>query len=271
MRLLTVLPFLTFLTFLPLLSSFGPLLPSRLPPSSLPSSSHLHATIKTLSKPPRLPVWPVFPGIILNAIDLVNKDLAATAEDKLFGGRVAPMQFPDTTTSPFILLVHHRHRLNKYNPFNILSKLILPEGFPAHPHRGFETVTMCMKGGMEHRDSYGLKQSYGADTDTPTQWLSAGEGLLHEEMWSKSKDQELYQLWINLPRELQMSKPVISLVNNNQCPTETTATTAGGVATVTTVPRPPENAGASVLIRHVSLSGSKATVTLPIATDHATM
>ena len=67
------------------------------------------------------------------------------------------------------------------------------QGFPAHPHRGFETVTMTLKGGLRHRDSFGMKQEYG---DGDVQWLTAGRGMLHEEMWTSDEggNAELYQV-----------------------------------------------------------------------------
>lgn len=104
---------------------------------------------------------------------------------------------------PFVLLVHHRHRFSAWDPVRLIFRLLLPEGFPAHvragaryprldltrpparipalpqPHRGFETVTMTMHGGLVHRDSLGVKQKYG---DGDVQWLTAGRGVLHEEM-----------------------------------------------------------------------------------------
>ena len=91
-----------------------------------------------------------------------------------FGGRVAPIQFDPREADPFILLVHHRHA---FRPLDFLRPLfsaaIMPEGFPAHPHRGFETVTYVLPGraGMVHRDSEGCRMRYG---DGAVQWMTAG-------------------------------------------------------------------------------------------------
>src|SRR5882724_5434706 len=81
------------------------------------------------------------------------------------------------------------------------------KGAPWHPHRGFETVTYMIDGAMEHTDSIG---SGGVITDGATQWMTAGAGILHNEM----PTQELVtkgglfhgvQLWVNLPRSLKFA------------------------------------------------------------------
>ena len=133
---------------------------------------------------PRLPVWPAWQGIVLLALSLspATRPLADKLEAQ-FGGRVCPMQFDPVECDPFVLLVHHRHSFRPFDPFRpLFSALILPEGFPAHPHRGFETVTYVLPGkaGLVHRDSLGCKMSYG---DGACQWMTAGAGMLHEEMW----------------------------------------------------------------------------------------
>merc|ERR1719389_1516611 len=98
----------------------------------------------------------------------------------------------------------------------------MPEGFPAHPHRGFETVTYVLRGGLVHRDSMGVKKAYGAPADSDgsgsdgaVQWMTAGRGMLHEEMWRTSSgtaDAELYQLWVNLPPHAKMAPPRVQLL-----------------------------------------------------------
>lgn len=134
------------------------------------------------------------------------------------------MQLEDC--DPFILLVHHRHA---FRPLDFLrplfAKVIMPEGFPAHPHRGFETVTYVLPGraGLVHRDSEGCKMRYG---DGSVQWMTAGRGVLHEEMWDTAAgvDAELYQLWVNLPPHDKMIPPRVQLL--------TPAEPEGGVAEV---------------------------------------
>jgi len=79
------------------------------------------------------------------------------------------------------------------------------EGFPPHPHRGFETVTYMIAGRMRHKDSRGNQGDLGPGS---IQWMTAGRGLVHEEM--PQQEQGLmwgYQLWINLPGKDKMSEP----------------------------------------------------------------
>src|SRR5919198_6325938 len=106
--------------------------------------------------------------------------------------------------------------LSLADPFLLLDQMGAVEygpgeakGAPWHPHRGFETVTYMIDGAFEHTDSIG---GGGLITDGSTQWMTAGAGILHNEM----PPQELVtkgglfhgvQLWVNLPRELKMVTP----------------------------------------------------------------
>jgi redox-sensitive bicupin YhaK (pirin superfamily) len=78
-------------------------------------------------------------------------------------------------------------------------------GFPLHPHRGIETVTYVLDGSVAHRDSLGNAGVVGAGD---VQWMTAGSGILHEEM-PKAGPRRLdgFQLWVNLPRKLKMTSP----------------------------------------------------------------
>ena len=85
----------------------------------------------------------------------------------------------------------------------------LPRGVGAHPHRGFETVSVVWQGELEHRDSFGNSGSLGAGD---VQWMTAGNGLLHEEMHSRRFAQEggtleMAQIWVNLPAEHKRTAP----------------------------------------------------------------
>jgi len=167
-------------------------------------------------RPTRLPVWPAWQGLALVVASQLPGPFRGWADqvEDAFGGRVAPIQFDPVEADPFILLVHHRHA---FRPFDFLrplfSALILPEGFPAHPHRGFETVTYVLPGrtGLTHRDSEGCKMRYG---DGAVQWMTAGRGMLHEEMWDieAGVDAELYQIWVNLPPTAKFAPPRVQLL-----------------------------------------------------------
>jgi len=78
-------------------------------------------------------------------------------------------------------------------------------GFPMHPHRGIETVTYMLAGLVDHKDSLGNSGTIGAGD---VQWMTAGSGILHEEM-PKPKDGRMsgFQLWVNLPASLKMTRP----------------------------------------------------------------
>jgi redox-sensitive bicupin YhaK (pirin superfamily) len=78
-------------------------------------------------------------------------------------------------------------------------------GFPMHPHRGIETVTYMLSGLVDHKDSLGNAGTIGAGD---VQWMTSGGGILHEEM-PKPRDGKMegFQLWVNLPARLKMSRP----------------------------------------------------------------
>jgi len=78
------------------------------------------------------------------------------------------------------------------------------KGFPWHPHRGIETVTYLVSGDIEHGDSLGNK---GSILDGGCQWMTAGSGIIHQEMPKASKRMLGLQLWINLPAKYKMTAP----------------------------------------------------------------
>ena len=79
-------------------------------------------------------------------------------------------------------------------------------GFPWHPHRGIETITYVLAGSVEHGDSLGNK---GKMTAGDVQWMTAGSGILHQEMPRGDHDGRMhgFQLWANLPASLKMTNP----------------------------------------------------------------
>ena len=78
-------------------------------------------------------------------------------------------------------------------------------GFPMHPHRGIETITYMLDGSVSHKDSMGNSGVIGAGD---VQWMTAGSGILHEEMPRVGPRRlDGFQVWVNLPRKLKMTAP----------------------------------------------------------------
>ena len=87
-------------------------------------------------------------------------------------------------------------------------------GFPPHPHRGIETVTYMLKGEFEHQDSTGVK---GIMSSGDVQWMKTGRGIIHSEMPAMTDGKLLgFQLWINMPASMKMSKPKYEYIKSNQ-------------------------------------------------------
>jgi len=97
---------------------------------------------------------------------------------------------------PFLLLDDFRNE----NPADYLA------GFPWHPHRGIETITYVLAGSVEHGDSLG---NTGKMTAGDVQWMTAGSGILHQEMPKGDTNGRMhgFQLWANLPASLKMTHP----------------------------------------------------------------
>lgn len=77
-------------------------------------------------------------------------------------------------------------------------------GFPLHPHRGIETISLIVQGNMMHRDSLGNSDTI---SDGEVQWMTAGSGILHEEMLPASERMLGVQLWLNMPQKDKMAPP----------------------------------------------------------------
>jgi quercetin 2,3-dioxygenase len=110
-------------------------------------------------------------------------------------------------------------------------------GFPQHPHRGFETVTVVRRGLLDHADSLGAAARYGQGD---AQWLTAGSGILHAEMFpllerSGPNPVELFQIWLNLPRASKMVAPHFSMFWAQGIPRRQVRDASGHVTTVTMV------------------------------------
>jgi redox-sensitive bicupin YhaK (pirin superfamily) len=108
---------------------------------------------------------------------------------------------------PFLLLDDFRSD----NPEHYIK------GFPWHPHRGIETITYVLRGDVEHGDSMGNK---GIISSGDTQWMTAGSGIIHQEMPKGDADgvMEGFQLWANLPRSHKMMVPRYRDIKKAQVP-----------------------------------------------------
>src|SRR3954467_6660943 len=96
----------------------------------------------------------------------------------------------------------------RHDPFLLLDEFFSDDpndylaGFPAHPHRGFETVTYMLDGHMQHKDNHGNTGDLGPGD---AQWMSAASGIIHSEMPQQSEGRMRgFQLWLNLPAKEKM-------------------------------------------------------------------
>lgn len=148
---------------------------------------------------------------------------------------------PWPTLDPFLFCVHHKDAYpagdEKMAPkaslagrqmgqdfagkdgFRMYHGMTVP-GFPAHPHRGFETVTIAREGYIDHSDSLGAAARFGQGD---VQWLTTGAGIVHAEMFplrerEKANPAELFQIWLNLPRKSKMAQPYFSMLWSEEIP-----------------------------------------------------
>ena len=189
---------------------------------------------------------------------------------------VSPMGFQWQTLDPFLFCVHHEDKFPKANESmgpqddlsgrNIGSDFVIKDGyrmyhgknvpgFPGHPHRGFETVTVVREGIVDHSDSLGASGRYG---DGDVQWMTAGKGVNHAEMFpllnkSESNPLELFQIWLNLPANKKMVNPDYKMFWNENIPKHvhtdqnnhsTKIEVIAGHIEGNTAPQPPENSWA---------------------------
>lgn len=170
---------------------------------------------------------------------------------------IKPMGFTWETIDPFIFCVHHEDAYPKANSEqgpdtslkgrNIGNDFVVRDGwrmyhgkkvpgFPVHPHRGFETVTVVREGFVDHSDSLGAAGRYG---EGDIQWMTAGKGIQHSEMFpllDREKDNplELFQIWLNLPSFNKMAEPHFKMIWGRQVPVHKT-TDASGRKTMTEI------------------------------------
>lgn len=155
---------------------------------------------------------------------------------------VKPLGFPWQTQDPFLFCVHHRDEFPEGNEHmgvetthlagrNVGNDFTIKDGwrmyhgrnvpgFPYHPHRGFETITIAQEGFIDHTDSLGAAGRFGKGD---TQWMTAGAGVQHSEMFplvhkDKGNTTELFQIWLNLPSASKMVDPHFKMLWREDIP-----------------------------------------------------
>lgn len=190
---------------------------------------------------------------------------------------IQPLGFPWVTADPFLFCVHHDDAYpvgnDRMGPAASLAGRnigmdfegkdgwrmyhgeVVP-GFPQHPHRGFETVTIVRRGYIDHSDSLGAAARFGQGD---VQWLTAGRGISHSEMFPLLRKDapnpvELFQIWLNLPAADKLAAPHFTMLWDRDIPRHTHRDDAGRVTEVTVVagrlgdatpPAPPPSSWAS--------------------------
>ena len=219
--------------------------------------------------------------------------------------RHIPLGMPWHTLDPFLFCVHH---LDNYPPGDgslavkesLRSRSIGSDfsgidgwsmyhgqtvpGFPSHPHRGFETITVGRQGLIDHSDSLGAKARFGAGD---VQWMTAGRGIVHSEMFplvdtTNRNPTELFQIWLNLPADDKMVEPYFTMFWKDTVSIVETVDSFGIRSLVQVIagefhgqkgPPPPPNSWASkkdsdVAIWSISMEAN-ANITLPPAQPHS--
>lgn len=217
-----------------------------------------------------------------------------------------PLGFQWPTVDPFLFCVHHLDLYpaanDRQGPSASLEGRTLGQdfegidgwrmyhgqvvpGFPAHPHRGFETVTFVRQGLVDHADSMGAAARYGRGD---VQWMTAGKGIVHAEMFplldrDGPNTAELFQIWVNLPADDKMVEPHFAMFWDTDIPRHVVTDADGRTAEITVIagslgadepPSPPPaswaaRADADVAIWHIVLDPG-ATFTLPAASGSGT-
>ncbi|HEX6999894.1 MAG TPA: pirin family protein [Gammaproteobacteria bacterium] len=188
-----------------------------------------------------------------------------------------PLAFPWPGTDPFLFCAYHNDRYPAGNErlgpaaslagrhigqdfegkdgWRMYHGAVVP-GFPRHPHRGFETVTIMRRGYVDHSDSLGATARFGPGD---VQWITAGKGIVHAEMFpllerDKPNPLELFQIWLNLPSRDKMADPYFAMLWDETVPRhvardddgrETVVTLAAGSIGDARAPAPPPHSWAA--------------------------
>jgi quercetin 2,3-dioxygenase len=178
---------------------------------------------------------------------------------------IAPLGAPPwPTLDPFLFCVHHNDAYPAGNeqlgpdPALLVGRQLGQDfagkdgwsmyhgdtvpGFPSHPHRGFETVTIVRRGRIDHSDSLGATARFGSGD---VQWLTAGAGIVHCEMFPLLKTDapnpaELFQIWLNLPAKNKMAEPHFTMFWHEDIPRITARDAQGRTTEVVCIAGPLE-------------------------------
>jgi hypothetical protein len=198
--------------------------------------------------------------------DTVRKpEAGGTSQAQKVAERIEPVSYveplgppPWKTPDPFLFCVHHDDMYPAGNDrmgpaASLMGRNIGQDfegkdgwrmyhgqgvpGFPEHPHRGFETVTVVRRGLLDHSDSLGAAARFGGGD---VQWMTAGSGILHSEMFpllnkAGPNPLDFFQLWINLPRVDKLAAPHFAMLWNSTIPRYTEQDSKGRSTHVTIV------------------------------------
>lgn len=179
----------------------------------------------------------------------MNTRSLAKDEDTIVA--IAPLSFPWQTLDPFLFCVHHDDRypagteqmgpdpallqgrnlgmdFETRDGWRMYHGNVVP-GFPRHPHRGFETITLARSGYIDHSDSLCATARFGQGD---AQWMTAGGGVVHSEMFplvnrKQGNPTELFQIWLNLPKEDKMKPAYFTMLWSQTIPRITFRDAAG--------------------------------------------